>query len=46
GMYASMGFQTTYIFLAASVLIITLISCFTLKTTRKSRRRQRSSFPA
>ncbi|MBR6905954.1 MAG: oligosaccharide MFS transporter [Selenomonadaceae bacterium] len=35
GMYASMGFQTTYIFLAASVLIITLISCFTLKNDKK-----------
>lgn len=30
GMYASMGFQTTYMFLAASVLAITLISIYTL----------------
>lgn len=35
GMYASMGFQNTYIFLAASVLIITLISVFTLTNDKK-----------
>jgi len=35
GMYASMGFQTTYTFLAASVLIITLISVFTLTNDKK-----------
>ena len=34
GMYASMGFQSTYTFLAASVLIITLISVFTLKNDK------------
>jgi hypothetical protein len=33
-MYASMGFQSTYTFLAASVLIITLISVFTLKNDK------------
>lgn len=35
GMYAGMGFQNTYIFLAASVLIITLISVFTLTNDKK-----------
>ena len=35
GMYASMGFRNTYIFLAASVLIITLISVFTLTNDKK-----------
>jgi OHS family lactose permease-like MFS transporter len=35
GMYASLGFQYTYLFLGLSVLIITLISCFTLKNDKK-----------
>ena len=35
GMYATMGFQSTYMFLAASVLIITMISVFTLKNDKK-----------
>lgn len=35
GMYASMGFQSTYTFLAISVLIITLISVFTLTNDKK-----------
>ena len=35
GMYASMGFQSTYTFLAVSVLIITLISVFTLTNDKK-----------
>ena len=34
GMYASLGFQSTYMFLAISVLIITIISIFTLKNDK------------
>ncbi|WP_075443870.1 MFS transporter [Selenomonas ruminantium] len=34
GMYASPGFQSTYTFLAISVLLITVISVFTLKNDK------------
>ena len=44
GMYASMGFQSTYMFLAASVLIITLISVFTLKNDKKPKEKLVAAF--
>lgn len=45
GMYAGMGFQSTYMFLAASVLIITLISVFTLTNDKKVEQRQEQLTP-
>lgn len=45
GMYAGMGFQNTYMFLAASVLIITLISVFTLTNDKKVEQRQEQLTP-
>lgn len=35
-MYSRIGFQDTYLFLAASVLLITIISCFTLQNDKKT----------
>lgn len=37
GMYASLGFQSTYTFLAISVLLITVISVFTLKNDKAAK---------